>query len=626
MEDQKDFNIIDSEIAAFGNVKKIFDENINNINDICKEIIKQEFLEKNSNNKRIEEAKKQYEIVRDSNERIIAEKKLKKISGRKFANCIIFILFFILIGFCFFSFFANNKKIIKSFEEFRNNEQLKIDEALGKARQAYVETFSLQTLEDIKNKILSKMGIKKISQYDAKVGDFSRSFIYDKNFWNFNSISQYKLRNSYIYDIFYTCKWMKNVVTKASITVAEEDANGNTYWETYWAYHTEPTPVVEYFRSLTIPSNYKQKLYFEIIENNRSEKEVKRLLKNEGFHLENKEVYQNFDFAFSDDQKIDFLTYFDVRTQQNLINYAQYMNQENMPVFSMIKNGNWLVSKSTIQSSSLLFEQVQDWMLSVLDLTEELTVDFVTEFLSSKIIECLLPIFNFISLVYTNKYIATENLEKTENRYEQDLVVKQNDNVQNCPLDIHSYYRDMTLYSGFYKFNKHADITPICEFKNLYNDPESLIISATFDLISYTARDAIAIEYTHGYAVEVPYVAYDEFREHKAIIVVPYNIKTENAKIFANSLIANNIYVSDDRIDEEYSKIIQKNKISFNLESLKDFDEFKKNIRLIDELFSQIPEIKKIPILLDNRGMAFFINEPKLFDINLLVKKLNNFY
>ncbi|MHA3889405.1 hypothetical protein [Metamycoplasma hominis] len=74
MEDQKDFNIIDSEIAAFGNVKKIFDENINNINDICKEIIKQEFLEKNSNNKRIEEAKKQYEIVRDSNERIIAKK------------------------------------------------------------------------------------------------------------------------------------------------------------------------------------------------------------------------------------------------------------------------------------------------------------------------------------------------------------------------------------------------------------------------------------------------------------------------------------------------------------------------------------------------------------------------
>lgn len=46
MEDQKDFNIIDSEIAAFGNVKKIFDENINNINDICKEVIKQEFLEK----------------------------------------------------------------------------------------------------------------------------------------------------------------------------------------------------------------------------------------------------------------------------------------------------------------------------------------------------------------------------------------------------------------------------------------------------------------------------------------------------------------------------------------------------------------------------------------------------
>lgn len=42
MEDQKDFNIIDSEIAAFGNVKKIFDENINNINDICKEVIKQD--------------------------------------------------------------------------------------------------------------------------------------------------------------------------------------------------------------------------------------------------------------------------------------------------------------------------------------------------------------------------------------------------------------------------------------------------------------------------------------------------------------------------------------------------------------------------------------------------------
>ncbi|VEU81880.1 hypothetical protein V2E25_02705 [Mycoplasmopsis arginini] len=512
---RKEFKQIDWNKIFTNQTQNIYEPLVNNIQPAVDNIFKKYIYSGNEDS--LKSIDKNVEEIKTIETEIQERKRANKISGRKFANGLIFFLFFLIIGLFFLSFFLNNKKVIKSFLIFESAKRQVIKEKIAENNVTLRTLFNQYSLIDWKNKVLNEMNIKNVYGIDPKDFDF---FYESPGFYGFNSIEKYNIRNSFYYDVIYKKEYWKDVVTQGIgyITVKTKDG-----WTTVpvHAYHTEPTPFMDTKHAINVPTNYRPDLILNETADHLTLKQYNKTIKKGEFLLENPEFYQYYNFSYND--KIGFIDYFKVKTQENFVEYSKYFSGKKY-IFGKYKNNIYVSRK--FEENFMAYSISHNWINLAFDLSKIVTIDDVYSYMVQTIFNVLQPTFKALTQIYLNTNIASENYEKRD-RYLSDYVFDEQKSIEQANKNYEfNVYEIMNKASSSLKFNmktqkpaKDIGITYSELVKDVNDSSGSIAIKSK--MFSYWKEDLIDHVYTRGIIVDVPFERFYPFSEDKWIIFIP---------------------------------------------------------------------------------------------------------
>ncbi|BAQ54449.1 hypothetical protein [Mycoplasmopsis arginini] len=512
---RREFKQIDWNRIFTNQTQNIYEPLVNNIRPAVDNIFKKYIYSGNEDS--LKSIDKNVEEIKTIETEIQERKRADKISGRKFANGLIFFLFFLIIGLFFLSFFLKNKKVIKSFLIFESAKRQVIKEKIAENNVTLRTLFNQYSLIDWKNKVLNEMNIKNVYGIDPKDFDF---FYESPGFYGFNSIEKYNIRNSFYYDVIYKKEYWKDIVTQGTgyITVKTKDG-----WTTVpvHAYHTEPTPFMDIKHAINVPTNYRPDLILNETADHLTLKQYNKTIKKGEFLLENPEFYQHYNFSYND--KIGFIDYFKVKTQENFVEYSKYFSGKKY-IFGKYKNNIYVSRK--FEENFMAYSISHNWINLAFDLSKIVTIDDVYSYMVQTIFNVLQPTFKALTQIYLNTNIASENYEKRD-RYLSDYVFDEQKSIEqankNCEFNV---YEIMNKASSSLKFNmktqkpaKDIGITYSELVKDVNDSSGSIAIKSK--MFSYWKEDLIDHVYTRGIVIDVPFERFYPFSEDKWIIFIP---------------------------------------------------------------------------------------------------------
>ncbi|WP_369991182.1 hypothetical protein AB8O52_02420 [Mycoplasmopsis arginini] len=512
---RREFKQIDWNRIFTNQTQNIYEPLVNNIRPAVDNIFKKYIYSGNEDS--LKSIDKNVEEIKTIETEIQERKRADKISGRKFANGLIFFLFFLIIGLFFLSFFLKNKKVIKSFLIFESEKRQVIKEKIAENNVTLRTLFNQYSLIDWKNKVLNEMNIKNVYGIDPKDFDF---FYESPGFYGFNSIEKYNIRNSFYYDVIYKKEYWKDVVTQGTgyITVKTKDG-----WTTVpvHAYHTEPTPFMDTKHAINVPTNYRPDLILNETADHLTLKQYNKTIKKGEFLLENPEFYQHYNFSYND--KIGFIDYFKVKTQENFVEYSKYFSGKKY-IFGKYKNNIYVSRK--FEENFMAYSISHNWINLAFDLSKIVTIDDVYSYMVQTIFNVLQPTFKALTQIYLNTNIASENYEKRD-RYLSDYVFDEQKSIEQANKNYEfNVYEIMNKASSSLKFNmktqkpaKDIGITYSELVKDVNDSSGSIAIKSK--MFSYWKEDLIDHVYTRGIVIDVPFERFYPFSEDKWIIFIP---------------------------------------------------------------------------------------------------------
>ncbi|MDP4042758.1 hypothetical protein [Mycoplasmopsis arginini] len=512
---RREFKQIDWNRIFTNQTQNIYEPLVNNIQPAVDNIFKKYIYSGNEDS--LKSIDKNVEEIKTIETEIQERKRADKISGRKFANGLIFFLFFLIIGLFFLSFFLKNKKVIKSFLIFESAKRQVIKEKIAENNVTLRTLFNQYSLIDWKNKVLNEMNIKNVYGIDPKDFDF---FYESPGFYGFNSIEKYNIRNSFYYDVIYKKEYWKDVVTQGTgyITVKTKDG-----WTTVpvHACHTEPTPFMDTKHAINVPTNYRPDLILNETADHLTLKQYNKTIKKGEFLLENPEFYQHYNFSYND--KIGFIDYFKVKTQENFVEYSKYFSGKKY-IFGKYKNNIYVSRK--FEENFMAYSISHNWINLAFDLSKIVTIDDVYSYMVQTIFNVLQPTFKALTQIYLNTNIASENYEKRD-RYLSDYVFDEQKSIEQANKNYEfNVYEIMNKASSSLKFNmktqkpaKDIGITYSELVKDVNDSSGSIAIKSK--MFSYWKEDLIDHVYTRGIVIDVPFERFYPFSEDKWIIFIP---------------------------------------------------------------------------------------------------------
>ncbi|PZW01528.1 hypothetical protein [Metamycoplasma auris] len=531
------------------------------------------------------------ETITSLTNEINVEKKTKKITSKKAAN--VFILFFciFIVGLFFIKFFIDNFKVVNKFYSFRKERVNIINSKIQQNRELIPTIFNKFSILGWKNKILEELDINKIRHINST--DFSH-LIEKDGFYSYDAIQKYQVRNSYFYDILYTKEYWKNVITRESILATIQTKDGPVT-KFISASHVEPTPFMFQKHAFVLPTNYRPDL--KILENDNylSKREYDRAIRSGKFLLENPELYQYYNFSFND--KIGFLDYFKVKTQENFVKFAKSLKWR----YKFYKLGRSIFVSNNYDQSKLPYSDSNDWFekVQLVNLSMSITLTQVFGAMCKIIKEAIFPIFKCLAQAYLNTNIASEVYEE-KGRYLSNYYY--DSNKKNINLASNLNIMDIltkTISSKNYWFNSAIPSKDIgLEIDSYITDNKKNLTNAfiTFKMFSYWKEDLIDSVWTNNHIIDVPYEKFHPLIERKQLI---YLGKYRDS-------IKKDLCVKYSFYNKEKSSYI-----NLILDENTDADTLNK-VQNINDIFNYICDAKLIEsdfkMQFDNDGLFIFIN------------------
>ncbi|CRH45603.1 Uncharacterised protein [Chlamydia trachomatis] len=94
--------------------------------------------------------------------------------------------------------------------------------------------------------------------------------------------------------------------------------------------------------AINVPTNYRPDLILNETADHLTLKQYNKTIKKGEFLLENPEFYQHYNFSYND--KIGFIDYFKVKTQENFVEYSKYFSGKKY-IFGKYKNNIYVSRK-----------------------------------------------------------------------------------------------------------------------------------------------------------------------------------------------------------------------------------------------------------------------------------------
>ncbi|WP_330463295.1 hypothetical protein [Metamycoplasma gateae] len=562
----------------------------------------------NGNEEKIRVVNDNFDKVEELKNEILQNKKNNKISARKFANGLIIFFIFLIIGLFFISFLIKNSKIIKKFKTFEGIKLDEINKKISENKPIIQTIFNQFSILEWKNKVLEQMDIFSVDGIDYK--DFEHHFK-DKEFYGFNSIQKYSIRNSYFYDLLYTKEYWTTVTTRG---VGYKSVRTKDGWTTVpvYAYHHEPTPFMDNYHSINIPTNYKESLQFIQNEDTFNEKQYDKRLKKGEFLLENKNFYKYYNFSYND--KIGYIDFFKVNTQENFVKYAEFFKDLYSSYRLSKVNKNIITARKMnreIYNNKLAYLNWHNWVGQVVNLNQAITIENIYDVLANIISSALQHVFISITLLYLNTNIASENYAD-DDRYLSDYSFNAEEKLKQIKLNSNSTFTLMDVINKIISSNKfqlktHTVDKDTSIMYNYFIEDNKFRTGGyalQFAMSSYWKQSLIDSVYTEGIIVDVPYDKFNFFTEHKWAFYFPFEISYDdhdfisyNDNLFENSFSLNMT-----------AQATRLNGLSYNATLVKDEDKLQYFADILNKI--KQTEINKLDnkVLIDRSGIIVFIN------------------
>ena len=174
----------------------------------------------------------------------------EKIKSKKISNIVIIVFSCLIIGLFFLGILVKNKKIIKSFEEFKTKKEQEIQ--IQKEDLFNIVYTNLRTLKtsELLSQIFSNYELRSTYKVNTDIFQFDGLIA-------INNANIVYLNNTPIYDLNIKEVNMRNVITTGSIDVKEKKGD-KMVERTITATHSEPTPYIDTFNQICLMSNYLQ--------------------------------------------------------------------------------------------------------------------------------------------------------------------------------------------------------------------------------------------------------------------------------------------------------------------------------------------------------------------------------
>lgn len=565
------------------------------------------------NSKEIYESK---DLVNDLNEKISLErkeiydaKKTNKISGRKFANGLIFFLFFILIGLCFIPIFKKNKRIINEFNNFSSEKKEVINNLISEKKSSLLKAFGTYNLVELKDAFLSIYGISKVRNIKHNEIAIIENL---KGFASFVSINKYDIRNSYIYDILYSYIYIKDIVTSGSATITISSGD-KTYTQVITAYHTEPTPFLDREICYLIPTNYLPSLNFIRMSHAIwSDKDIKKKQKNGESIPENIEFAKRFDYYYNDE--IKYFQYFPLITQNNFVGFEAYFKQNNVPNFDINKSQNALHSSSLACHNIESYHENPYYIVRNILSDDEITFDKLTNDIKIEIWRSAQKIFQFLTMAYSNKNICLESFKEIGEQYLSDYL---DDKQFSSDISLEYIHMLNSLCgSNFFKFKyaRFNNTRPIY-FKYVSHKKYLNVIEQIISMNSWYSEDLIDIVYKSGTSISVPFTRFYPTSENKIVYVFPkFHLNSKSGIIISRPCETTSLTLNSNFQDPIIDEAIKVNNIEISADVYKycATNVIQSSVQLIDYFYKKFPLLKdKSYFVINSTISAIYLDDNK---------------
>ena len=530
-----------------------------------------------------------------------------KISSLQFWNAIIFILFFLLIGFFFWSIYKKNKNIIDAFCAFKKEKIEHINKLIYiKCNQVFA-SFSTIALKDIYSFIFEHFGINAIN-------NFSQSTLFkeinDKELIDIYSGITGIVKNSPFYDVVARKLVYREVEYSTSETFYYTyyyDGKSHTGSETLTAYYYENTPFIDEKNLLIYKTNYLKDL---TISTNNSSYDKNILLENKDFIKLVKVVdYSN--------RQSDLSQFFTIQTQENFVKWYQLQKSN---VFNFLKVGD----RAVVQNSTYDFDSLKKInktldSLQLVNYNEHITFDLI----KSKIKKIVFSYFDrftkMLQIPLLVPGISREWYRKNGNYLiasDSNLEVQEIEKIDLIePIDSIDKFLDPKFYS--FK-SKEIPKKPIWFTTNKVIKENDCQI-AILDMRSFRSEKHYENVAVHGFRVgtKVITVEYDKFfpmEEKKMLIVFYKSFKTTSSFIIGKNL--KNIISENHYVNKEFYNLINQEGIWTN--DPRKFENSQNNSLLIQfaKEFNNINDKLNLEasLRLDEHGIYISVNNYDVVD------------
>ncbi|WPB50576.1 hypothetical protein R9C05_00215 [Metamycoplasma subdolum] len=527
--------------------------------------------------------------IQDFRGKIEEKRKELKINARKFANAIIIIFCFLIIGLFFLPFLIKNNKIIKEFNEFTSNQEAEIKKSYVEKGRVVFEFFGGFNLEEMRNLVLKTFNFYSIPEFDSR--DF---FIVSqlKGFIGFDLAEKFDFRNSYIYNVLYKELEFQNIITKGSKTITYY-VGDELITKTVYAQHVEKTPFIYQRQALVVPTNYLPELSFRYAPGV-SEKEIKRRKTKGIFTLEDEEFYNYYDFQYNSNLAIPFAQYFNVLTQKNMIEYEKFVREKEIEPLRLQKIKNWLFATRPINDFSEDLINI-NWVSTFIIAFPDKNLNGYIQTLKNAIWQLIQPLINMITLTYTNKNIASESFEGLGKRYLSTFAdLEEIGGKEKIQSNIVSILNDY-FTSKVFNFNQKHD-KPIYVSSERVGDFSGRVFVQDIRLNSYYGKNEIDYVSTGGTTVEVPFVKfYPNYEDKKSFFTSNFRFSNPNAYMKVQPKFRGKFNFGHE--NQLLSEIIQEYGVMFNNEALKNQAEFEDTLYAIKRIFDEIKAVKDIAVM-----------------------------
>lgn len=447
------------------------------------------------------------------------KRKELKITLRKIQNIFIILGCGFLVGFFFLKKYKENRKIIKKFNDFKNN-IINSNSELENEKKLSLERFFYEfNLTNFFKQISNQMGLG------------YRNYLYKKEYeiisknldplWIDNA-HVFLYKTSPIIDLSYKILDIRDVTTSSSRTFSYtdhiyEDGRYKTVIrnETLTAFHNEPTPFIDDYENLMFLTNFQPNFNFTI--------KNKKFLK-----LEN----DNFSkiYKINNNENIEnayFYEFFTVKAQEDYVNWYKLNNKKIIDNFS--KNEHVIdITMTSYSYNSVLNRELNNF--SLIDFSDNIENNINK--LKSIIKEYFENLLNSMTYPLISPMINREAFNSKDYNYRIFNNLTDDNKILNEKID----YNYLDFYSIITKIYKPNFINFI---KSIPKKPEWINIQNVnkyedYYLIdcyinSYDSKhliDTVLVSGRSGtHYIDVPYEKFYPIKEHKQIFFIPIEVK-----------------------------------------------------------------------------------------------------